>query len=339
MSVQNNPQAERQSFTDVDSAADAILSKWEETPEMEQSENEEEATEAEVNETDQGELFDTEEETESEEVIDDDEDPDTEEVEYEEEDEEEVEVSIDDTLVDIQVGDETHQASVSDLKRLYGQEASLTRKSQDLAQQRKEAEVSIEKTHAVLQRMLEQAEERYSPYKDVDMLVAAKEMDTEDFAQLRKDAQAAESDLKFLREEADQFYGELKAKQHEALQAQAQEAVKVLREEIPDWSNDLYNDIRSYAVSEGLPQEAVDQFVDPTVIKILNKARLYEQGKKVATVKKTKTQASKKVLKTRTAPATKADRRAKNIQDARKTMRQSKDLDDVASALMSRWEE
>lgn len=346
MSVQNNPQAERSTFNDVDSAADAILSKWEETPEQEQSENEEEAAEAENDETVQGDLFDNEEAIETEEVdLEDTEDPDeadedeAEEYEYEDEDGgDEPLTASDDLPVEITVGDDTHQVSVGELKRLYGQEASLTRKSQDLAQQRKQAEANIEKTHVVLQKMLEKAEQRYEPYKDVDMLVAAKEMATEDFAQLRKDAQSAESDLKFLREEADQFYADLKSQQQATLQAQAQEALKVLREDIPEWNNELYNNIRSFAVSEGLPQEQVDNFVDPVVIKILHKARMYDEGKKVAAVKKTKPKSSKKVLKTRSAPPTKADRRTKAMQDARKNLRTSRDLDDVASVLMSRWE-
>jgi len=343
MSVQNNPQAERATYNDVDSAADAILSKWEETPVEEQSENEEEATEAENDETVQGDLFDNEEAIETEEVdLEDTEDPDEadedEAEEYEEEDSDEPLVASDDLSVEITVGEEQHQVSVGELKRLYGQEASLTRKSQDLAQQRKDAEANIEKTHVVLQKMLEKAEQRYEPYKDIDMLVAAKEMATEDFAQLRKDAQAAEGDLKFLREEADQFYSDLKSQQQQALQTQAQEALKVLRDEIPEWNNDLYNDIRTFAVSEGLPQEQVDNFVDPVVLKILHKARLFDEGKKVAAVKKTKTKASKKVLKTRSAPPTKADRRTKAMQDARKNLRKSRDLDDVASVLMSRWE-
>ena len=58
-------------------------------------------------------------------------DPDEEEEETEdteEADEEEAEELTDDTLIDILVDGET-TASIKDLKRLYGQEASLTRKS------------------------------------------------------------------------------------------------------------------------------------------------------------------------------------------------------------------
>ena len=56
-----------------------------------------------------------------------------------------------------------------------------------------------------------------------------------------------------------------------ALQKQAQEAVKVLAQDIPEWNNQLYDDIRSYAVQQGLDETDVNSYVDPVVIKILNK--------------------------------------------------------------------
>ena len=55
--------------------------------------------------------------------------------------------------------------------------------------------------------MLKKAEERYKPYSEVDMLVASKTMDDGDFAALRKEAQLAHDDVRFLKEEADNFYG------------------------------------------------------------------------------------------------------------------------------------
>ena len=119
-------------------------------------------------------------------------DPDEEEEETEdteEADEEEAEELTDETLIDILVDGETKLESIKDLKRLYGQEASLTRKSQEVAAQRKAAEDNIGKTDAILQRMVQKAEERYKPYSEVDMILASKNLDDADFAQLRKEAQ------------------------------------------------------------------------------------------------------------------------------------------------------
>ena len=127
--------------------------------------------------------------------------------------------------------------------------------------------------------MLAKAEEQVKPYKEIDMLLASRQMEPEDFQQLRMEAKQAEDNLKFLTEEADAFYGDIQKQQQAAHQEAAQQCVKTLQDEMPEWSNQLYNDIRGYAVSIGLPQEQVDQYTDPVVIQLINKARLYDEGK------------------------------------------------------------
>ena len=324
---------------DVDDAANAFLSKWEDAEEQPSEQATEEATAEDDN---KAEAPEQEDEVIEEVEIDDDDDeidPDDEtEDTTEEDDEEEIIELNDDTLIDVLVDGETQQASIKDLKRLYGQEASLTRKSQQVATQRKDAEEQIGKTTAIMQKMLEQAEARYKPYADIDMLVASKQMDDADFAQLRKEAQQAHEDVKFLREETDVFYKSLQQQQTQQLQAAAREAVKVLQDTIPDWSNQLYDDIRSYAVGQGLPQEQVDSYVDPVVIQVLNKARLYDQAKQVTTTKKKRV--AKKVLKSKKAPENQAQAKARKVQEAEQRLAQfgSNDLDEIADVLLSRWE-
>jgi len=177
------------------------------------------------------------------------------------------------------------------------------------------------------------------------MLVASRQMSTEDFAAFRREAQEAEKDLKFLKEEADAFYKDAQAQQQQKVQQAATECIKVLSEKLPDWGDELYNSIRSYAVSQGLPQEQVDQYVDPQVIMILNKARLYDQTKATAQTKKAKAKVIKlkqskgRVLKAKKAPPTRTDDQRARQQKARERLRSSTDLDDVADALLSRWEQ
>ncbi len=322
-------------FDDIDSASEALLARWEdaEKPSEQETDVATEPADEETEQLDQ-EAEEDEADLEDEEA---DEDPEEEDDAEETEEEEDEEINLDDdTLVEIVVDGEAQQASIAQLKRLYGQEASLTRKSQDVAKQRKEAEEAIGKSNVVLQRMLEKAEERYKPYSEVDMLVASKSMTTEDFAQLRKEAQTAADDVKFLREEADTYFKQLQTEQQQAMQEQAREAVKVLQEDIPDWSNNLYDDIRAFAVSQGLREDQVNTIVDPAVIKILNKARLFDQAKKITTTKKKRT--SKKVLRATKAPNTEANEKAKRIKTSKAKLRNSNDMDDIAEALLSRWE-
>ena len=352
--VQDNATQPR-ALDDMFDASEAILDRWTDGENLSEENEELEATDDSiVGETDE-ETSDTYDDDEDlEEVEDTEEDPDTDDTEDEDEpetdqedDETEVELS-DDTLVEIQVDGEAKQASLKDLKRLYGKEASLTRKSQETAAKRKEAEEALAKADISYRKLLERAEARMKPYAEVDMLVASRQMSTEDFAALRREAQEAEKDLKFLREEADAFYKDAQAQQQKQVQEAAQNCVKVLSEQLPDWGDELYNNIRSYAVSQGLPQEQVDQYVDPTVIMILNKARLYDQTKATAETKKAKAkviktkEGTRKVLKTKKAPKSDADIRVQRQRDAQKRLRSNAsragDLEDIADALMSRWE-
>tara|TARA_R110000772_G_scaffold92549_4_gene189504 strand:+ start:1047 stop:2066 length:1020 start_codon:yes stop_codon:yes gene_type:complete len=320
--------------SDVD---DAILARWEDAEKLSEPETEDEP-EIEEEETNN----DPQEETEEDEV-DEDEETDPEETETEDEDEDddvenENPVLSDDAEVEIQVDGETVKASVKDLKRLYGQEAALTRKSQEVSQQRKQAEDSLSKSSVVLQKMLEKAQAKFKPYQEVDMLVASKTMSTEDFAQLRKEYKDVEEEYKFLSEEADVYYKDLQNQQQAQLKSAASECVKVLQEEVPNWSNQLYNDIRGYAISIGLPENEVNRYVDPKVIQLINKARLYDQGKKVATTKK-KNVTSTKILRSKKAPATSTSRKASRLKDATAALGNSGiDLDDISSVIMSRWE-
>ena len=337
---------------DLDDAEAAILNRWEdaETLSDEGQEATDEPREEDEDETseDQSEIQDdNDEQTEDE----DETDPDEEESEEPEADEEDEEVELsgvdDDTEVEIIVDGETQRVSIAALKRLHGQEASLTRKSQDLAATRKQADAALQKADISYQKLLERAEARANPYSEVDMLVASRQMDADDFAKLRAEAKDAEADLKFLKEEADAFYRDAQDQQKVLHQQAASECVKVLQTQMPDWGNDLYNDIRSYAVSQGLPQEQVDQYVDPQVIMLLNKARLYDQTKATAETKKAKSKVirakdgnkGKKILRSTKSPV-REDSKSRRVKKAQDVLRSKNgDSDDIAEALLARWEQ
>ena len=349
MNNEQNVNSEPQAL-DVDDAADAILGRWDDGETLSEVEVEdatsEDLAETEVDEDEIDDEEDDQDELELEdpdEDVTEDEDVEEDEDEDDEEDEEPLAAS-DDQIVDIAVNGESKKVSVKDLKRLYGQEASLTKKSQDLATQRKQSEEQLAQTQMSYQKLLERAEARHKPYADIDMLVASREMDAETFTQLRQDAKQAEDDLKFLQEESGQLVSQAQQQHQEATKEAAAECVKVLEEQLPEWGNELYSDIRDYAVKSGLPKEQVDQYTDPQVIMLINKARLYDQSKQSAKSKKAKAKLSKsksgkKVLSSKKAPPSR-----KSIQKAKQQkqldgLSSAKDLDDIADVLMSRWEE
>jgi len=259
MNNEQNVNSEPQAL-DIDEAAEAILGRWDDGETLSEVEVED-ATSEDSNETGvtEDELDDDEDDQDDLELEDPDEDEtedDDDETDEDEDDDEDDEplAATDDQIVDIAVNGESKQVSVKDLKRLYGQEASLTKKSQDLATQRKQSEQQLAITQMSYQKLLERAEARHKPYADIDMLVASREMDAETFTQLRQDAKQAEDDLKFLQEESGQLVSQAQQQHQEATKEAAAECVKVLEEQLPEWGNELYSDIRDYAVNRDYPK-------------------------------------------------------------------------------------
>ena len=334
----------------IDEAAEAFLDRWNDDENPAEGEAEIATSDIDnVTENDGAELSEEDFEDDDFQESDPDEEAETEEdFDEDEEDGPEAYLADDESLVEITVNGTVEQVSVKDLKRLHGQEASLTRKSQDLAAQRKATEAEFMRTQAAYSKMLERAESRLKPYQDLDMLVASQRMDPDTFAQLRADAKAAEDDVKFLKEEHNSMMAELQQEQQAQIKRAAQDCVRVLEEQLPDWGSDLYQEIRNYAVASGLPQEQVDQYVDPNVIILLNKARMYDQSKTAAQTKKAKAKVVRakgktKVLSSKKAPPSQARgkeaRRIKAQQKLRENPRYGGDMDTVAEALMARWED
>lgn len=243
----------------------------------------------------------------------------------------------DDAVVKIKVGDEELAASVKDLKRLYGQEAALTKKSQEVAQKRKEVEDQGARHLVGLQTLYERSLERYKPYAEIDMLVASKSLSSEEFAALRQEASRAYEDVQFLQSELDGFVHSLEAQRQHMIREQAKVTIETLQDPdngIPNWSQETYDSIRDYAMRSGMPRDVVNNIVDPVIIKALWKAMAYDNGKQVATVKKAK--APKKVLRSKASAET--QRFAKTDgQKAMSKLRSSGSRDDAANAFLSRW--
>jgi len=243
-------------------------------------------------------------------------------------------IADDDMITKVKVGEDELEVSVKDLKRLHGQEKSLTIKSQEVATQRKALEDKSLQYEASLQKLMEKAQERYKPYAEVDMLVAAKTMSDDDFMQLRRESQMAKEDLDFFTQEASQYATQIKNDYQKRLQEEASKSIKVLKERVPDWSQNLYNDVRSYAINQGLQAEVVDTIVEPTAIEMMIKAMKYDQGKKVATQKRV-VRKQKRVLKSGTSNPTTSKKRQGDAMDK---LFKSGSTDDATNAFLSKWQ-
>lgn len=215
------------------------------------------------------------------------------------------------TFVKIKVGDEEHEVPVKELTRLYGQEASLTQKSMEVADLRKNAQTELEKAAAGSAALLDRAKARFEPYSKIDFHLAAKELSAEDYTALRNEALAAFNDVQFLEKNLGDLVTQIRDKNNADMVATAKESLKVLagpvdKGGIEGWNEKLYDDIRGYAVKNGAPNDVVDRLVDAWAIKLLHKAMLYDHGQamlsKKSDVKITKVNKTpKKVIKTSVA--------------------------------------
>lgn len=338
-------------------ATEAFLSRWqdaenepseaegntEETPD-EDIENDSDAERPESD--DESTEGDEDQESDSEEAEDDAEEADESEDGDDREDESErTVIDSDDAIVKIKVDGKEVEASIKDLKRLYGQEASLTRKSQEVAEVRKRAEEAGAYHVAGLEALYQRALKAVEPYKNINFLALSKDpnVSQEELTALWDAAQNAADNVKFLESELGNAMKFTQEKRREALAAQAKETVKALADPetgIPGWGEPLYNEIREFAIGQGLAAQVVDEIVDPAGIKILHMAMKYAKGAKAVTTNKGPKKVDKTPKKIVKGAPQEVVRKAKtNHKDAAiKKLRQTGSTDDAAEAFLAKWQ-
>lgn len=265
----------------------------------------------------------------------------------EEEDDEPNFIEDDEAQVSVKVDGKDLRVSVKDLKRLYGQEAALTNRAKSLAAQRTALEEQGLHVAKIMQGRMDKAKANQAKYADVDLFAAARDMEPEDFNALRAAKEAADSEVQALEQEAGQFLNSARATRTTILQQQAVEAVRQITDpesphHIADWSDSLYNDIRTFAVSQGMDANAVNELTDPAAIKILNIAReaLANKGQREATQEKVKTKVKKKLAKSSKKVSGKQEKTIQNksskVKSARRDVMDSDgDIDAVTELFMA----
>jgi hypothetical protein len=267
--------------------------------------------------------------------LDDDEDGDDDEAE-DDADQKIVEAS-DDAIVKITVDGEEQKIAVKDLKRLYGQEASLTRKSQEIATARKKAEDEGARFMASSQKLIDKAQAKLQPYQEIDWMIAQRTLSIAEFTALRQEALAAHEDVTFLTEETNSVMQEFQATKNEDLAVQAQSSLETLQETIPNWSREKYDNIRSFAMERGLQADDVNAIIDPTAISIIHDAMLYRDAKARAVAKKTALGSARTMKKSKAASKGGLGTGKKNVAAAASQLSTSGSKEDAANLFMARW--
>lgn len=245
----------------------------------------------------------------------------------------------DDAVVKVAVNGQELEVSVKDLKRLYGQEQSLTHKSMELANRRKEAEEVGSYYASGLARLVQMAEEEYAPYANIDFLSAAKDpnISAEELRALREEAQTKYQKYQFLTQELGNYTKQQNEQRAQLMHQQASATIQELTHPetgIPNWGPQLYEEVGNYAVSKGMKPEAFAAILDAASLRVIHEAYRYDKAKKVATQKKAS--APKSVLKSTATPDTARFDTDKSKASLSK-LRQSGRREDAVSALLAKW--
>jgi hypothetical protein len=316
-------------------AADAILARWGNPDASEKKPSEE--TEGKTSDKEDDHEQSTEGEATEEETS--DESP---EGETEEEAPKKKYADDDETYVKIPEGDKEHEVKVKDLKRLWGQEAALTRKSQEVAAARTKADAETARAATALTAMVKRAQEASQPFKELNFLALAKDpnISADDLAALQKEAVRVHENERFLTGELDNFMKAVQEQKTVATREAAKVCVQQLKDKdspshIADWSDKLYDDLRGFAVSEGIHQDVVNQLTDAPTFKLLHMAMMYKKGLSKSTTVKVNKQPKKIVKTTSTVqPRKGTDAERKK---AMQNLRETGSTDSAAEAFLARW--
>lgn len=256
-------------------------------------------------------------------------------------------VDSDETYVKVKIGDEEKEVSVKDLKRLYGQEASLTRKSQEVAEARRVADEGVAKNVAALNVLHEKAKAKAAPYAALDWLAISKNPDitAAEASALRDEAKAAMDDVAFFDNQLGSLMTSISDKQKADTVAQAKVCISALSTpgtaekpnplHIEGWNDKVYDDLRSFARELGADNASVNAMVDPVAFKVLHMAMQFKRGSsKVLTVKTNKSPT--KIVKTSSsAPASKASATKTDRTAAVAKLKNTGSEEDAVNAFMS----
>jgi hypothetical protein len=266
--------------------------------------------------------------------------------EGEDEAEEQGDASFDILAATVEVDGE--EITVEELKRGNLRHRDYTRKTQELAEARREMAAQaeeIERERAQYAQMLPALQERlqqpveqepdWDTLYDTDPTMAAKAE-----RQWRKQQEERAAQLDAVQAER-QRMAQLEQQRMEQMQARYfEEQRQILPEIIPEWRDTSVaskeaKDLRSFLLNEGFTEQDVNGLTNATLVKLARKAMLYDQGQTRATEakQKPKTQKPRKTLKagSRGSQPKPRSEQQQALQRARQTGR----MQDAAAAIKS----
>jgi len=247
------------------------------------------------------------------------------------------------TVKDVGGTDVQKKVSLKELQSGYMMQADYQRKTAEIAKQRAELANEIKaKTEPVVQNY----EKQLQVLSTVVSQIAAPELQNVNWLELAKSDPAKFVEMKARADQVNSVLQGITAEQQklmnqraqEAQQARdraAQEAVEVLRRDIPGWNQDKYQSILKGSIEKyGFKPEEVTQVVDPRLVKVLNDALAYQELKSGKPLAEKKVIAKPKVVRPG-SPDKDSDQIADRKKEALTKLRKSGDVEDAAAALFN----
>ena len=219
----------------------------------------------------------------------------SEDVDEEETEESDEEVEDEPDVYAVTVNGEEREVTIDELLKGYSRQSDYTKKTQELAEQRKGFEgtqqqvatelqqIQLERQQYVhtLQNLIEGSMGNLDKFSNVDW-ESLKANDPIEFVTKREEFREAQEKIQHLQREQQ----ETQQRQAQESQIQHQEILKqehaALIEQIPEWSEpkkqkSLAKELRSYASSVGFSDEELNSLIDHRSIMVLLKASKYDQ--------------------------------------------------------------
>jgi hypothetical protein len=244
----------------------------------------------------------------------------------------------------IKVDGKDVEVTLDELQAGYSRQADYTRKSQVLAEQRKQADEELAATQQERQRYLSQLEQfntqadsKINELKSTDWTKLKEEDPTEymlkrdQYRELQENKRTVEEEQKNLQYKSQQ---EQQAKWQEELGRQQE----IMAQRLPEWNDPtkgakLKQDIKSFAVKTGFSDQEVDSLIDARSVDVLHKAMLSD-NLLAAKISNKKAKVVPKVTRPG-SPATKGEISSDKVKAQRAKLRKSGHIKDASSVIES----
>ena len=153
-----------------------------------------------------------------------------------------------------------------------------------------------------------------------DITKAEQDDDTFGIGELTKKQKEVQQDYWEARNKREAMVVQVENQKKAAFEAQFQKEMQhfsdTITDIIPDWGDEVQQDLRKFAIDKGLPEHLVDSITDPNLVKFVDEFRRLEQGVNKGAVK-LKAAAKKKVPAKKSKPEMQKKKEAKNMVKAR----------------------